>query len=403
MNPQTGGGSVSAADGGPSYVGMKVVIPKECIAKSESAIGAALISGVIKTGLSSIGTALKKMGEKDDHAETAKINFEISTEEDFQCFVVAHGTWRGLPENGEPNNGWSPNDSNEGVVSKDDGLYLADNPRLVMKVVIDRSSDRSAAKLRPTYLVYNRTVKDGNVGKTRGLALEVSFLPPGKDKSSNDSVSAGFVLGDLNVPTSYTKTKGNLRMFAESESNWFPYFMQSSSGNAANMEGQNTSDGTTPNPSASTPESTSNDNAKRVPRTLNVTVTETRAARKVLLFLAGVFEASKEELQSELEKQLIESKKDEVELAELEKNSQLEIDYETNKAEAVIAINSWCVTGTDKSKLLVNSKTARLAQLSANLSAAKAGKSALYTSEALVPVSNTEVDDASSAVKALCL
>jgi hypothetical protein len=275
----------------------------------------------------------------------------------------------------EPSQPLAGLDADESARLTELGIYLAEPPDLFIEWRLRASADGTALAVAPTYLEYNRLLKDSSTkpAKERGLALQLSFHGPGKAPASASAVGASVVLGNLAVgahrryPMPYSASDG-----FELESPWFPTF--ASSPPAERMD-------------ATDPLNT----IDSYPMTVTATVAETRDANQFLLFLADVFDESKEGLKTVLDSQLIKEKRDKAELEARNESQTRMSSYYTKYANAKAKMIEYCSasnanTDQGRQERLARSHDAYIAQSDANLSAANAGLPRPY--QTLVPVSD---------------
>jgi len=338
-----------------------------------TSIAAAVLPSLVSNTLDRFGKALRGTGEAQSYPVTTQRNIEVEFEVVESCMQWVRGRLLDQPPV-KPNEvlaGLGPDESNR---LAELGVYLAEAPDLFIELRLRASADRSALTVAPTYVEYNRLLKDRSdkPGKTRGLALQLSFHGPGKAANSATAVGTSVVLGDLML--------GSHRRFTmpysasdgfELESPWFPTFVSSRPKSLATVDSQTEIDS--------------------YPMTITATAAETRDANQFLLFLADVFDESSGDIKEVLDTQLIKEKRDKAELDAL-KDSQAKIaSYYTDYANAEAKLIEYCSaskaeTAQGRQDRLARSRDVYIAQSNANLSAANAGLARPY--ELLVTVSD---------------
>lgn len=378
----------------------------------------AAVGGIITGGLNRIGAALRAVGEPDADTVIGRYAGQFEPGNPPNCILIAKGSWtinaqeawtvaRGstvVPVSDATGNdrfkiiNTTRNRTNE--------LYLTD-PDFVLELVVVASDDRSALRLIPSYFEYHRMVEDkmpsrGSV--SRGIAVQVAAHAPGKGPKDQSAVGDSLVLGDMETGYRYFFMTGerspidsdDRTKFApfENTTGWFPTFTPpapAATNTTKPKPAQGAGDGasatgSTPSPTGTTPGTPSavgpcTENCQQLlPRTLTVTLAETRKPRKVLLFLADVFDASKDELETAAELALIKSKQTQAELEAAQASNTLMTDFVTKLAAAEVAIHEYCAVGTSNVDRLNKSSQASIAQHSANLAALAASQPQPYTS-----------------------
>jgi hypothetical protein len=337
-----------------------------------------VVPQLVGKGLESIGKKLRKSGEKEVVTIAASHNFEIA-ESLSPCIQIVHGLISPV-ETGARDGMLAISGMNSVKVDnrlKKQKIYLADIPRLFLEVRVLNSQDKSSLALALSHVSYNGPVRSNSTigGASRALAADVVFHGSGVAIDDKTATTAQLVVGELLAGT-------QLKLFDES-----------------------VEDLTTWNPPIATPwfkDFRKNpETSKGKPVTITVKVFETRAENSLLLALADVFDSSKEVLQQELEKTLLESKRREAEVAELEADSKLLTAYYTNLVAAESAILDYCEASADSTvtaekKRLETSKAAKLAQLKVNIDAVAVGLTPPYSEAQLVKVSGGALQDVCS-------
>jgi hypothetical protein len=341
-----------------------------------AAIGASLI----KVGLGRIGKALRAAGEADTTNVAAQLNLEIPVGNQQMCaqFVVGRfdssSSVSVVDESLDKKLGVSKL-ANYTKELEAAGIDLAGRPDVFLELQLRYSKDNSAVAMAPTFLSYSQSLKGGKYSSrtSRGLAVQLRFHPPGVAATDQGSTGAVVVLGDrvLGAEVEYDKPK-KLEDGFEIESAWFP---STNSPPATAAERGKEDAAKKGDPAGSNPV-VKPVAAKTKPMTLTVSVSEARSARPFLLFLADVFDESKEELQASLEKQLLATKRSEAELEAYKKAQIAASEYDQKFVAAEVAIAEYCSADyvsliASKAEVLAvkNSGAARVAQSAANVAA----------------------------------
>ena len=374
-----------------------------------AALGAAVLPSLISTTLDRFGQALRRAGEAETTSISASLNIEVEPDQEklAPCVQFVRG-WFLDEASGVPDSvlkGMTPQELNR---VKDRRIYLAEAPHFFLELRLRRSANGEAVAYAPSYLVYNRLLKDGSEAMShRGLAVQFSIHKPGKPADDDSAVGAPLTFGNLEIGTARRYLLPDTSQAPYPESQWFPSFIPVSP-QAASLSSavpappppavpSPSSAVPTPPPPAipmpsvpAPPISVPTMPTKHAaPLTATLTVAEVRDANKFLLFLADVFEGSKENLQTLLETQLIKEKRDAAKLEAATQQQENLSQYYTDFADAEIKYIEWCNANKQqdaagKKDRLAKSKEAHVAQLKANLSAQKARLSQPYST--LVPV-----------------
>jgi len=338
----------------------------------------AATGGLISGTLGRIGEALRAAGEEDADVIVGRYPAEFEPGVPAKCIFVAKGKWTSTDKNV-----WKFRNSDDG---KEKELLIADrrlvDPDFFLEVAIERSGGGNALRAVPNYFHYVRLIEDkmkSNKSASRGIAFEIAVHPPAVGPKGKGAVGASLVLGMMETGYAYNLRAGTRAKIApdgqvdwkmpddgylplEYTSTWFPTFAPAAA-KATNSKKKNT--GTA--------------KKQQLPRTVTVTFAETRAPRKVLLFLADVFEASKDEMRNAAEIALIDSRKTEAELAAARASTAMMSDYVTKQAAAEVAILTYCNAANDADRI-AKSSAANVAQRAANLVALAALQPQPYTS-----------------------
>lgn len=340
----------------------------------ESAILASIGSAAIKVGLDRLGKALRAAGEEQTTTLSALRNVEFTPGRADACIQFVAG---GIGSSGECAPAAASSLSARCTKLKDAGIYLTSTPKLFLELQLRHSETGAAYTVSPTFLSYQDKLKGGKrkKGESRGLVVQARFHGPGISANGKGSVGGAVVLGDVAVGTerTYEFPHGGQAApkYWELESPWFPALNPP----IKDMPKPDSQD-------ATDPEHPSN---AMMPLTITVSVSETRSARPFYLFLADVFDESKEELQVSAEKLVLESKREEAELAAFTAAQTALANADEKRVAAELAIVKYCSanysTGTaaDRESLaLTNSGSARAAQIGANIASRSTGQSEVY-------------------------
>jgi len=341
--------------------------------RGESAILTAIGSAAIKAGLDRLGKALRAAGAEQTTTLSALRNVEFQPGRAESCIQFVAG---GIGSSGECAPAAASSLAGRCNKLKDAGIYLSSVPKLFLELQLRRSTTGAAYTVSPTFLSYQNKLKGGKrkKGESRGLVVQARFHGPGVTANGKGSVGGAVVLGDVAVGTERTyefPISGQpAPLYWELESPWFP---------ALNPPVKDM-------PEPGTPEATDPNHPGNAltPLTVTVSVSETRSARPFYLFLADVFDESKEELQASAEKLVLESKREEAELAAFTAAQTALATADEKRLAAEIAIVTYCganyaaVNGAEREALaLTNSGAARAAQMGANVAARAARKCSL--------------------------
>lgn len=341
----------------------------------ESAILAAIASAAIKVGFDSFGKALRAAGEAETTTVSAQRNVEFKPGKAAACIQFVSGSMGSALDCKAID--WKNN--RDGSVSqlvaqcerlRSLKIFLTDTPDFFVELQLRPSSFATAYTIAPTYYSYQRMLRNGKYDKnaSRALALQARIHGAGVEANASGSTGGTVVLGMTGVGTEhkYLIPDSTSESFAL-ESAWFP---------ALNPPVADPPESGTPE--ASDPRHPSNTS---IPLTVTVSVSETRSARPFYLFLADVFDETKDEVQAETEKLLIKSKRDEAELAAYNAKQTLLLTADEKLVAAEVALISYCTSdyasGSDaerRTRALQGSGEARAAQVAANVAARAAGK-----------------------------
>lgn len=344
----------------------------------------AATGGLISGTLGRIGKALRAAGDEDADVIVGRYPAEFEPGVPAKCVFIARGKWTSTEKNV-----WKFRNSGG---DKEKSLRITDrrlvDPDFFLEVAIERSGGGNALRAVPNYFHYVRLIEDkmkSNKSASRGIAFEIAVHPPAVGPKGKGAVGASLVLGTMETGHAYNLRAGTRAKIAsdgqvdwkapddgylplEYTSTWFPTFAPVAA-KATNSKKKNT--GVAAGGASA--------KKQQLPRTVTVTFAETRAPRKVLLFLADVFEASKDEMQNAAEIALIDSRKTEAELAAAKASTALMSDYVTRQAAAEVAILTYCNAATDADRI-AKSSAANVAQRAANLVALAASQPQPYTS-----------------------
>ena len=351
----------------------------DCLFSGESgALLAPVVSSVLSNTLDRFGTALRRLGEAETYSETDFRNLELSPGSQLNCIQVVKGTFEGKGDGIEI--GEAPR-----AVKLPSQINLSSAPDFFIELRPRTSADAAFLTLQPTYLDYRGLLKDGSspANASRSIAMQLSFHGAGKDADDNTAVGTTVLLGNLRVGTTrdYAVPPDSLDV-TSAESPWFPTFMPAggppkrNASNAAPAAPQPAN----PQPDDSTPSS----GGTKVPMSLTVTVAETRSERPFILFLADVFDDTKEDVKTQLELMLLSEKRQQARDAAEAASQQALIDYNGKFATAETKRIDYCALPADDNS--DSAKKARLevsnalfaAQVAANLTARAAGLAVPY-------------------------
>ncbi|MCP5304952.1 MAG: hypothetical protein H6953_05870 [Chromatiaceae bacterium] len=363
----------------------------ECIfykdERRESGLLTALVGGVIKGALTRVGSALKAAGEEDSDSVVGRLVGEFEPGQPPKCLVLAKGEWTS-----DENKAWSVPQGGRTAPrtvklaredNPKDGFFLS-NPDFVLELVVRPSGDKSSLRLIPSFFEYRRMIEDkmpGTGSVTRGIVVKTVAFAPGQSADGESAVGGALVLGDMETGYRYYPIAGERSPidspgerssfgFMERTTPWFGTFTPVA------QEATNKQQAATPGPSRTQPVA-----KQYLPRTISVTLTETRKARKVLLFLAEVFQGAEEDLKAYAEQKLLDSKRAEAELEASKASTELMSTYINDLAAAEVKIREYCAAEkTSSTDLLNKSSAANVAQRKANLAALAASQSQPYTS-----------------------
>jgi hypothetical protein len=330
---------------------------------------APIVTSVLSNSLGRFGSALRKLGEEDTFTETDYRNFEIAAGQPFRCVQVVKGNF-GIPQDPVTLGRHAPR-------ALPPAINLVEKPHFFMELEIKPSGNGKFLTLSPTYFEYNRLLKNGSARTaSRTLAMQFSFHPAGK--AADDRSAVGTTLGLINVPVGtvrdYSVPPYSLDPLG-AQSLWFPTFLPA--GPAGDASGRSS-----PNPQPGDSTGIASGTAS-VPMTMTVTLAETRTERPFILFLADVFDDTKDEIQDELETLLLREKR---EAAELEAFAARQAALTRLKQKMVTAEQrfiDYCALGSgtsdaDRKARLTASNSLYAAQVEANIAARRAGQADPY-------------------------
>ena len=350
---------------------------------------------LIGAGLDAFGRALRQAGEADTTPSTVSRALEFPLPPGSNCLHYVSGDFavEVMPDGSVRLGATALTVTLPGLTLVQAGRLpatiagLTRTPDLFVELRMRPSSDGSAMLVEPTYLSYGKGLK-AKAGAERGLALHVAFHPPGKLATDSGATGAQLVFGKMKV--------GSHRFFPGLDTQsgsldvttaWFPVTFSPVMAGAAEREERasasfvpvTASAAAVPNPAASLP---GESGGRPKPMNVTLTLTETRAPRKLLLTLAGVFDKSKGELQTEIEKLVLQQKREAAELEAATAQTTLQTDYEAAFVLASTHLIDLCaVAGSDDAaakRRLEKSRDFNAAALRANLKAQALGKTAPF-------------------------
>lgn len=402
-------GNDRAPPAGPSIMG-------EGFAASLGAIA----SGIIDASLGRFGRALRAAGEEDTTMHAAQKNIELGAGYVEPCLQLVRGTFTSeqaanvvddaLDKKINRSSKAPSQLANKSAELNKAGIFLSGRPDFFAELQIRLSTDYSALSVAPTFVSYNRLLKDRSFKSkaSRGLALQIRIHQPGVAAEEEGSTGGAVVLGDLRLGTEIEfLIPDSIADAYPVESAWFPHVSPVASGAAAfdcaaaavapgaatPGPTPTTSNGGRGGPGSSNPVTGVPQNATRKgaadkpcrPFTITVSIAETRSARPFVLFLADVFDSSKDTIKSDLENNLIKSKRDAAELAEYTATQNALVAYGQNKVTVESRMIEYCTAdytnlSSDAAKLLALAKSQAVsaAQAAANISARTAGLAPPY-------------------------
>ena len=363
-----------------------------CLGTQEAGALLAPVAGaIISNTLDRFGAALRRLGDQDTHTEIAFRNLELAAGAGAECIQIVKGRFDGtkrfalqVERSAEPH--LLPEKINLGT---DPDFFVELYPRV--------SANREFVALRPTLLKYRRLLKDGSepTGSERSLMIQLSFHPAGKPPDDQSAIGTTINLGRLAVGTARNYGGPPFKMDPGAfDSPWFPSWVPAAADavgggaatNAASDRSSSTRGAGSPRPADSAPTSPASPNgrsASKVPKSLTVTFTETRSARPWLLFLADVFDDSKEDVATYLETKAVREKRQQARDQADQVARQALIDYYTAFADAEARQLDYCALPRDDSaearkQRLEASNALFAAQTRANLAALPAGRTEPY-------------------------
>jgi hypothetical protein len=335
-----------------------------------AALGDAILPTLIDKSLSLFSTAIRKAGEASTVSITASYNTEIGSDVmPVKCITIVQGnfytqdtyfhegTYAALNPLG---------DQNQSDIKlsyshlKTMGAYLAGAPAFFFEGALNRSEDRAAIAIQPTIILYNSLLGSKTLnwfGGTRDLVVSTAISAPGSAGANEQGTIGQFKLKGLSTGTMLLfDVKGP-------QTAWIPIQLTQ----------------------------------QKAPRTIEVTITETKDANKFLTFLADVLDGSKEQVETVLKQTLVQSERTKLkqQLIDAEKARQLattaattdSIQAQTDARLAIIdyttAKDAYDKAGSSKSDLvrkdLIEKGGAAIkSMIAANLKARQAGSTEPY-------------------------
>jgi hypothetical protein len=363
---------------------------------------------LIGAGLDAFGKALRKAGEKDVTPLVARQAVQFPGQHGRRCIHFVSGRFYSADADGRlpapsrailgPIEGHIGSAGAAALSHQLNGL--AATPDIYLEMRLHPSDDQSAMILAPTYLYYGNGIK-AKRGAERGLAVNITFHPPGKPADDSSATGGDIVFGKMRVGEHRRFRVFDDELGFESTSPWFPTTFRLDTPAAppvadevdpapnppvtrkpvrsrAARAGARSNGGLTrtgaPDPDATTPTGGSSAPGRAAPLNMTVTVTETRDPRKFLLFLADVFDKSQTELQTELERLVIKQKREEAELTAATAANEVRDKYENAFVDAKSAWLEMCeIEGSSAASVKQRlekwkdySKNARIANLKAS-------------------------------------
>lgn len=399
-------------------------------------VAEAIVGSLITRGIDKFGQALKKAGEEKTISVSVIANFEAGQKNTPECIQIVRGLFARTPTSATYPEDTSP--KLKGAFIKA-GLNLVGEPDFFFEGRFKRSVDGEALAIQTSRLDYHRLFdrRKSSKGVKRGVVLNFTFLPVGENTDSNKATSVSLSLGNIGDGDGYGGlTYRGVQHLYYAETQWFkaPFTVAPTStslpiatGDAsvpgvptgpmrtqeqynANSIGSATPGARTvaPNPVSSGPQSNTSgtggsviDPKKYKPMSIQTTIAETRDANKFLLFLGGVFEDSKDELETALKRIALESEREKYfeqkrasEISEASHQLSLLNTYHDSVGTAEKALIEYCAsTEGSLTSRIDKSTAARKAQLAANQNALAAGLSLPYPVNQLAPISKDKPVD----------
>lgn len=396
-------------------------------------VAEAVVSSLITRGIGKFGEALKKAGDEKIVSVIVTANFEAGPNNVPECIQIVRGTFAREPSSATYPEKISP--KLEGAFKKA-GLDLVGEPDFFFEGRFKRSVDGQALAIQTSRLDYHRLLdrRISSKSEKRGMVLNFSFLPPGEDAESKKATNVTLSLGNIGDGDGYGgSTYRGVERLHYAETPWFvapfsvaaktiPTSITTNRTNAPRVSSGAVTTPATPNannlgsaspgtgnsvlaPSVATPHPAPNNTNKSLidpekykPMSIQTTIAETRDANKFLQFLGGVFEDSKDELETALKRIALESEREKY--YEQKRASEITVasqqlgllnTYHDSVGTAEKALIAYCGNTEDSPTSRIDkSMAARKAQLAANQSALTAGVSLPYTVSQLAPISKDE-------------
>ena len=421
----TSGGTPKADTEMRAFVGKCIVSDKgqQEIGAILAPVLATLAGSAIKHGLNAFGTALRKAGEAETITKTANAN--IDPQVDFgPCVQVVRGNFSQFRPKLKDKDGnefvpdWLkqnelPHFLGDGKETETDaeenttdakaktrwsnlykaGIWLTEEaPEHFLEARMRFDQSCKAIAVGPTYIHYGRFFK-GGAKSTRGVVINVALVSPGKKATDNGVPNGQISFGNIKTPYTvryHDITTGLLGAQPAAGGGGLSGVRAAGQGGAQENQVCTKLKGF-----AKLPKETawmSLDGTKLAPTTVSVSIAETRDANKFLLFLADVFDDSKEELEKAAQRVAIASErakfeKEQQDAAQQAREAQATAaaNYYDAYAAAELAIAAYKASeGEEPSVRLPLAVAARKAQDQANLKAAVADLPEPYGANALI-------------------
>ncbi len=290
----------------------RVFVTNRCLFHKEpkvpflGALAAAVLPSLIEKGLSTFATAIRKAGEKGTKSASASVSVELGNRDLPACVQIIHGSFflsnASFAEDkfAASNPLQLPDDRSRKTVHSilaGVGAYVAGPPLFFFEGKIRRSEDGSAIAIGPTMILYNALIESSPGQRKKGTRdIVISFsLSAGGSGGLEDRGT----IGQLEFKGLQTGTK--LRFpDIQRETPWIPLQLAEN----------------------------------KTPRTVSLTISETKDANEFLLLIADVLDGSKENVEALLKQTLIESERVKV------RKEQLAAEKEKQQAEAQLLISA---------------------------------------------------------------
>lgn len=348
--------------------------PHEPVVEPEAApVIAAILTGAASQLLSNFGTALSE-GAKGGNLPSSVATLNLSLQPDAvpRCLLIIRGSFDPGAERREPIALGPlfklPATAQIELQARLDSFYLPKVYRAdhMIEIRMTTAPNNRALSFAPLYVRMDRSLDESEKGP-RDLSVSVKFQRVG----ATSEVGGVVLIPDQTIGSAAQPLEQHpITKRYPRESPWFGSFHAAAAPATAASGPQL--------PKALT--SVFDSDASAVPVTVTTTVVETRPTREGLAFIASVFSSAKPKIEDSLKPIFNPAFKAEEDIKQQTAELTGDAEHESTVTSAKLAVLAYCATATagdtaaGRQDRLTKSSAARVAQLKANASAVKYGK-----------------------------